>query len=120
VLFGVSAALTKATVDQVDEGVIHLLIWHLRALRVVGYASMTLSEISLQTGVLAPAIATASIFDPIARLILGTTLLEESLQEDAVGIAASALALAAMFAALIVLAHAEGAREDPSASVPEP
>ena len=113
ILFGVSAALTKATVDQLDDGILHLVLdWHLYALLAVGYASMTLSEVSLQTGVLAPAIATASIFDPIASVALGVTLFEESLHDDALGVAASILALGVMFAGLVVLARSEGARPE--------
>ena len=66
ILFGLSAALTKATVDQLDEGIFHVFItWHLYALIAVGYAGMTLSQIALQTGVLAPAIATFSILDAV-------------------------------------------------------
>lgn len=85
-----------------------MLDWHLHALLVVGYASMTVSELSLQTGILAPAIATASIFDPIASVVLGVTLFEESLHDDAVGVAASVIALGVMFAGLVVLARSEG------------
>jgi drug/metabolite transporter (DMT)-like permease len=114
ILFGASAALTKATVDQLDEGVLDLVLdWHVYALLAVGYVSMTLSVASLQTGVLAPAIATASIFDPIASVVLGTTLLDESLREDALGIGFSALALVAMFWGLLTLARSQGATAEP-------
>jgi drug/metabolite transporter (DMT)-like permease len=118
ILFGVSAALTKATVDQLDDGVLDLLIdWHLYALIVVGYASMTLSEVSLQTGVLAPAIATASILDPIASVVLGVTLFEESLHDDAFGVVLTIASLGVMFAGLVVLAGSEEANGEPD---PEP
>ena len=94
-----------------------LIDWHLYALIVVGYASMTLSEVSLQTGVLAPAIATASIFDPIASVVLGVTLFEESLHDDAFGaVARSLAALGVMFAGLVVLAGSEGAKGEPEPS----
>jgi hypothetical protein len=76
---------------------------------------MSVSQVSLQTGVLAPAIATASIFDPIISVALGVTLFEESLHDDAVGVAASIAALGVMFAGLIVLARSEGARHEPDA-----
>jgi drug/metabolite transporter (DMT)-like permease len=116
ILFGVSAALTKATVDQLDEGVLHLVLdWHIYALLAVGYAGMTVSQVSLQTGVLAPAIATASILDPITSVALGVTLFEESLHDDALGVAATILALGVMFAGLIVLARSEGSRPEPGA-----
>src|SRR5215211_3930398 len=64
-LYGLSAVLTKAVVDSLDEGVLELLTdWHLYALIAVGFSSMTLSQISLQAGDLAPAVATQMIFDP--------------------------------------------------------
>jgi drug/metabolite transporter (DMT)-like permease len=120
-LFGLSAALTKATVEQLDEGILHVFVtWHLYALLAVGYAGMTLSEIALQTGVLAPAIATFSILDAITSVVLGVTLLQESLRDDAFGIALDAAALGVMFAGLVVLAGAEGARAKPGASDAEP
>jgi drug/metabolite transporter (DMT)-like permease len=115
--FGLSAALTKATVDQLDEGVLHVFVtWHLYALLAVGYAGMTLSEIALQTGVLAPAVATFSILDAITSVVLGVTLFQETLRDDAFGIALDVAALGVMFAGLVVLAGAEGARAKPSAS----
>ena len=57
-LFGLSAALTKSVGDQFADGALTIFTdWHTYALVVVGYASMTLSQLSLQTGVLAPAVA---------------------------------------------------------------
>jgi hypothetical protein len=106
-------------VDQLDDGILHVfLTWHLYALLAVGYAGMTLSEIALQTGVLALAIATFSILDAVTSVVLGVTLLQESLRDDALGIVLDVGALAVMCAELVVLAGAEGAREEPR--VPEP
>jgi len=119
VFFGLSAALTKATVDQLDEGILHVLVdWHLYALLAVGYAGMTLSEIALGTGVLAPAIATFSILDAVTSVVLGITLLQESLRDDVVGIALCGAALGVMFAGLAVLAGSEGAHQEPEPSTP--
>ena len=55
---------------------------------------MTL-ERSSSTGVLAPAIATSMAFDPIASVVLGVTLLEESIHESPLGVVATAFALVA-------------------------
>jgi hypothetical protein len=60
--------------------------------------------------VLAPAIATFSILDAITSVVLGVTLLQESLRDDALGIVLDVGALGVMFAGLLVLAGAEGAR----------
>lgn len=107
-LFGLSAALTKAVGDQFAEGPLTIFAdWHTYALLVVGYASMTLSQLSLQTGVLAPAIATSMAFDPIASVVLGTTLLQESLHTTTLGAVAAVAALLAALGGLAVLARTQ-------------
>ncbi len=104
-LFGLSAVLTKSVVDSLDEGLVDLITdWHLYALAAVGFASMTLSQISLQAGELAPAVATQMIFDPVASLILGLTLLQEQIHDDALGVIGSIVALLVTFAGMAVLA----------------
>ena len=114
-LFGLAAALTKAVVDSLGEGVVELLTdWHLYALVVVGFVSMTLSQISLQTGALAPAAATQMIFDPVASVILGLTLLDEQIHDDTLGALASVAALLVTFGGIAVLAG----RESPAAANP--
>src|ERR1700759_2391807 len=72
VLFALSAALTKAVVDELDNGIFTIFTtWHLYGLAVVGYASMTLNQMALNTGALAPAGATGMAFDPITSVVLG-------------------------------------------------
>lgn len=111
-LFGLSAALTKAVGDQFEDGVFTIFAdWHLYALIVVGYASMTLNQLALATGALAPAIATAMAFDPIASVILGMTLLQESLHPSVASSVAALAALGAVVAGLAVLARAQEAGE---------
>ncbi len=116
ILFAVSAALTKATVDALGEGIVHLVTdWHLYALVVVGYVSMSLSQISLQTGALAPAIATQMAFDPLASVPLGLFVFGETLDAaplDVVGcVAAGALIVAGLLA---LAAHAPEAQAEPA------
>jgi drug/metabolite transporter (DMT)-like permease len=108
VLFGVSAALTKSTVDDLAQGVPELLLsWHLYALILVGYASISLSSASLQTGELAPAIATAMALDPITSLLLGVTLFEETLRSSAFAVTATVLGLGVMVGGIALLAADE-------------
>jgi drug/metabolite transporter (DMT)-like permease len=104
-LFGLSAALTKATVERLDGGLLDVVAdWHVYALIVVGYASMTLSQASLQTGVLAPAVATQMVLDPVVSLLLGIFAFDERLHETAAGAVAALVALCVMFGGLVVLA----------------
>lgn len=108
VLFALSAALTKVVADTLDEGLGEVVAdWHLYALIVVGYASMTLSQLSLSTGVLAPAVATAMSFDPIVSVILGLTLLQESIHSTALGSVVALLALAAALVGIAILARGQ-------------
>ncbi len=117
VLWGLSAGLTKTVVEDLDEGVLSLLgDWHLYALAVVGWASLTLAQASLQAGALAPAVATQAAVDPIASVLLGTLAFEETIHHGALGVAGSLAGFAAMVAGIVVLA---GSQASSSAS-PEP
>jgi drug/metabolite transporter (DMT)-like permease len=105
ILFALSAALTKSTVEQLDDGVLAVLEdWHLYALIVVGYASMTLSQSSLQAGALAPAVATQMALDPVASLLLGTLAFDETIHADAAVAIAALAAFAVMIAGIAFLA----------------
>ncbi|MGH2923015.1 MAG: DMT family transporter [Solirubrobacterales bacterium] len=104
-LFGLVSALTKGAIEVLqDDGFGVLANWHLYALSVAGLAGMTLTQLSLGTGALAPAVATSSIFNPALSVLLGLTLFDEAIHEDALVSAAAALALVAMFAGVAALA----------------
>ena len=118
VLWGLSAGLTKAVVEDLDEGVVSLLgDWHLYALAVVGWTSLTLAQASLQAGALAPAVATQAALDPIASVLIGTLAFEETIHHGALGIAGSLLGFAAMVGGIVVLASAQSSEPvEPSAA----
>jgi hypothetical protein len=108
VLFGLSAALTDVTGHRFDDGVLEVFTsWPLYALIVVGYISMTLSQLSLNTGALAPAVATQMAFDPIVSVVLAVTLLQESLHETTLGWIVTLIALGAALAGMVVLARTQ-------------
>jgi len=108
ILFALSAALTKVVVDEFDDGIFGIFVdWHLYALVAVGYASMTLNQLALNTGSLAPAVATSLSFDPIASVVLGVTLLDESLRTTTLEGVGLALALAAALAGMTILARSQ-------------
>jgi drug/metabolite transporter (DMT)-like permease len=112
VLWGLSAGLTKAVVEDIDEGVLALLEdWHLYALLVVGWASLTLSQASLQTGALAPAVATQAALDPITSVLLGVFAFEETIHDSALGVTLSLAGFVVMVAGIVVLAATTGGGE---------
>lgn len=106
ILFGLSAALTKSVGDEVADHLFRVFLdWHLYALIVIGYISMTFNQLALTTGVLAPALAASMALDPITSVVIGTTLMEESLHESPAGIAATVGALAATVIGMAILAR---------------
>lgn len=106
ILFGLSAALTKSVGDEVADQLFRVFLdWHLYALIVIGYISMTFNQLALTTGVLAPALAAAMALDPITSVVIGTTLMQESLHESPAGIAATVGALAATIVGMAILAR---------------
>jgi drug/metabolite transporter (DMT)-like permease len=112
-LFALSAALTKAVVDELHAGLVHLVSsWELYALIGIGYASMTLNQLALNTGALAATIATSSAADPIASVALGLILFQESLHLSG-GRALGALTAFAL--ALLGVAVLAQAQEQPAA-----
>jgi drug/metabolite transporter (DMT)-like permease len=104
-LFGLVSALTKGAVEVFqDDGLQVLANWHLYALIAVGFAGMTITQLSLQTGILPPAVATSSIFNPAASVVLGLTLFDEQVHHSTAGRIGAALALVAMFGGIAALA----------------
>ncbi len=123
ILFALTAALTKVTADQFDEGLFEIFVhWHLYALIAVGYISMTLNQLALSTGVLAPAIATSIATDPIVSVIIGTTLLQESLHETPLGVVGTVISLLVALGAIAILARSQegGAATKPGSGTVAP
>jgi drug/metabolite transporter (DMT)-like permease len=108
ILFALSAALTKAVVDELHSGIPHVLgSWELYALAGVGYASMTLNQLALNTGALAATIATSTALDPIASVVLGLTVFHESLHATSLQAAGTLGALTAALLGIALLARSQ-------------
>ncbi|MGE0067009.1 MAG: DMT family transporter [Solirubrobacterales bacterium] len=121
VLFALSAALTKVVADQFGDDLLGIFThWQLYALVVVGYASMTLNQLALNTGALAPAVATALAFDPIASVLIGVTLLNESLHTTPLQIVGTVVALGAALGGMAILSRSRAQAEPPGQKPVEP
>jgi drug/metabolite transporter (DMT)-like permease len=108
VLFALSAALTKAVVDELHSGILQVIgSWELYALGGVGYASMTFNQLALNTGALAATIATSGALDPIASVVLGLTLFHESLHATSLQAVGALAALTAALVGMAVLARSQ-------------
>nr|MBA2505029.1 DMT family transporter [Thermoleophilaceae bacterium] len=109
ILFGATAALTKALGELVsDDGFTAIFTaWHLYALLVVGYLGTAINQASLQTGALAAAIATQTALMPITSIALGVLAFDESLHGSSAGTIGVVASLVLMIAGLFYLANAE-------------
>ncbi len=108
VLFALSAALTKTVVDELHLGVVHVLSsWEPYALAGVGYVSMTLNQLALNTRALAATMASSTALDPVVSVVLGVTLFGEHLHGSTLQAAGAFVALAAALIGVAVLARAE-------------
>jgi uncharacterized membrane protein len=114
ILFGLSAALTKPTLEYLHAGIEELLSnWEPYALAVAGVLGFVLQQVSLGTGRLAPSVATVSVANPVVGILLGVFLLDERLSRPVwhIVVACIGLGLALVGAVVISLARETGGRE---------
>jgi drug/metabolite transporter (DMT)-like permease len=112
VLFGFIAALTKATVDRLDDGIVAVLAdWHLYGLIATSVIAFALMQAALATGALAPALSTVMVFETIVGVACGIWMLGEELHEATWGTAVSVVSLAIVVAGLVALSRSQGAAE---------
>ena len=84
ILFGLSSALTKPTLDYLHQSVGTMLShWECYALAVAGVLGFVLQQVSLGTGRLAPSVATVSVANPVVGILIGILLLDERLSRPA-------------------------------------
>jgi drug/metabolite transporter (DMT)-like permease len=108
ILFALSAALIKSAVDELHLGVVHVLTsWQPYALAGVGYVSMTLNQLALNTRALAATIASSTALDPVVSVVLGLVLFDEHLDASALHLTGGLVALGAALLGVVVLARAE-------------
>jgi drug/metabolite transporter (DMT)-like permease len=122
ILFGLSSALTKPTLDYLHESVGTMLAhWECYALAVAGVLGFVLQQVSLGTGRLAPSVATVSVANPIVGIVLGIVLLDERLSEPGwhILVAVIGLSLALLGAVVISLARESVKHHGPAADEPD-
>jgi uncharacterized membrane protein len=119
ILSGLAAALAKPTIELLHSGGVGGVLesWTVYALGIAGLLGVLLQQVALQTGKLAPAVATGSVANPVVGVVLGIAILQERLApptwHKAVAFAALGCALAAAVA--ISLAESRGAERRPDA-----
>ena len=83
VLFGITAALTKATVVLVDHhGFGALGHWEPYALVVLGALGFVVNQRAFQAGSLTASLPTLTVVEPIVAAVIGVTMLHETVPTD--------------------------------------
>lgn len=110
VLFGFQAAVTKVFVGVIPDGIGAILSsWTTYALILSAVIGFYFTQVSLQAGVLAPAIATTNVANPATSVILGRIVFDEVPQRSTGGKIASLVALALMLVGLLAVSRGEAA-----------
>jgi drug/metabolite transporter (DMT)-like permease len=115
-LFGLSASLTKPTIDYLHEGVSTMLShWQPYVLAVAGILGFVFQQVSLSTGRLAPSVATVSVINPIVGILIGTILLDEVWSRPMWHVVVAGIGLiVALVGAVIISLSSEAARSNPA------
>jgi drug/metabolite transporter (DMT)-like permease len=96
-VYGLTAALTKATGHRLDEGVATLATsWETYALLVIGLSSMLLSQSAFQAGPLASSLPIFAVAEPIVGILIGTLAFNEHIRHHGLAPLVEAVALAVM------------------------
>jgi drug/metabolite transporter (DMT)-like permease len=105
--FGVNAFLLKIVPDMISHGFSPpQRQWPLYLIVAVAPTAFLLNQSAFQAGTLiAPVLAVIVTTDPLVSILLGHTLLNESLASSAMAIGSEAAALAVMTAGIFGLAH---------------
>jgi drug/metabolite transporter (DMT)-like permease len=126
VLFGLSASLTKPTLDFLKGGIGEMLShWEPYVLALVGILGFVLQQISLGTGRLAPSVATVSTVNPFVSILIGTFLLDERLSRPTWHVVVAIVGLVLALGGAVVISMAterapDGSRSPVSGSATRP
>ena len=112
-MFGLSSALTKPTLDYLHESVSTMIShWECYALAIAGVGGFVLQQVSLGTGRLAPSVATVSVANPLVGILLGILLLDERLSRPAWHVVLAVIALGLALVGAVVISLAREATKD--------
>ncbi|MHB8220853.1 MAG: DMT family transporter [Acidimicrobiales bacterium] len=106
VLFAYNAALTKATTTLVTRGWGHVFVnWEPYAIGVTGLAGFFLLQNALHAGPIAASRASMVVVNPLASIVIGSTVFAEHLRDGGWYVAAELVALVVLCAGAFLLAQ---------------
>jgi drug/metabolite transporter (DMT)-like permease len=115
VLYGLTAALTKGVVTELDGGILRLLtIWETYALAVVAVSGTLLQQSAFQAGDLTASLPAITVGEPVVGVAIGIAVLGEHLQADGAQWLVIAAAVGLATAATVALARAAAREATPS------
>jgi drug/metabolite transporter (DMT)-like permease len=114
-VYGLTAALTKSTLDLLDGGVLELFThWQPYALLAAGYVGFLLNQSAFQAGHLAASLPAMAVTDPVVGCVIGVTLFGETLGATGVAaVVATSVAVVVMTVATITLARSPLVTHEP-------
>jgi drug/metabolite transporter (DMT)-like permease len=106
VLFGVDAALAKASGHLLNHGAAHAIRgWEPYALAVLGVLGFLLAQSAFQAGPLAASLPLMTALDPVASALIGVLAFHERLASDGPAVGLQILAAVAIVSGVWVLAR---------------
>jgi drug/metabolite transporter (DMT)-like permease len=106
VLFGLDAALAKASGHLLDRGVAHVFgAWEPYALAALGAFGFLLAQSAFQAGPLGASLPLITAADPVTAALIGVLAFHERVAGDPAAIAGQALAVVVIVAGVWVLAR---------------
>lgn len=116
-LFGLSSALTKPTLEYLHESFGTMLShWEAYTLALAGVLGFVLQQVSLGTGRLAPSVATVSVANPLVGILIGVLLLDERFSRPTWHIVLALVGLGLALIGAVVISLAREAAKEPAES----
>jgi drug/metabolite transporter (DMT)-like permease len=114
VFYGVCSALVKLVTPDLSPGVL-LTNWALWSLIVIAGTGFVLNQTAFQTASLAAPLATLTVLEPVAALVVGLTLLHETVASSPGHLAVYAVAAVCVIVGVVLLSRPAAEREAASA-----
>jgi len=110
VIYGLSAALTKAVAHQLGADVVKMLSsWEVYTLVVVGVIGMVLAQSAFQSGPLDASLPMLTVVDPVASIAIGALGLGEGIRTGIAPSTLETLGLVLMTVGVFMLSRSEAA-----------
>jgi len=119
VLYGLTAALTKASSHLLQHGVIHTLTrWEPYGLAAAGLIGMLLTQSAFQAGPLDASLPALTVIDPVVSIAIGAAAFSEGLTTGVVPVTLETAGMIAMVLGVFLVSRAQAVRsiDEPGSS----